>query len=285
VRVVDAFGREVIEENPNGEANDMSPMTLPVQDATPNRKPSVRIVDAMGREVQQSGNVLKVDTVEEELSRVQSLARMRESISSLAREMDDIDSSPSSDDESDEGRFKELDEVSTKARGKREKLNQTLHAVQSGEEDWKAKYGSLRASMRKSISFPSGAPDRPFSRSRTSRMVIGLVALVQVAFILYMLRLSHVRSQQLFLTTYYDPLFPDLYLHLTHPERFAQSPENVTPPWSIHHVPDTWARFGLVGVLSEFAGNVTLQISDWQRQVQELCRTTYTRTDMPWPPQ
>ena len=158
VRVVDAFGREVTEERPNREVNNVSPMTLPAQDATPSRKPPVRIVDAMGREVQQNGDSSKVDTVEGELSRVQPLTKLRESISSLAREMDGIDSSPSSDDESDEGRLKELDQISTSARDKREKLKQTLHAVQSGEEDWKAKYGSLRASMRKSISFVSLLP-------------------------------------------------------------------------------------------------------------------------------
>jgi hypothetical protein len=155
VRVVDAFGREVIEEGPRREISDVSPMTLPVQDTTLSRKPSVRIVDALGREVQQNGDAPKVDTVEEELSKVESLAKMRESISSLAREMEDVESSPSSDDESDEARFKELDEISTKARDTREKLKQSLHAVQSGEEDWKAKYGSLRASMRRSISLVS----------------------------------------------------------------------------------------------------------------------------------
>ena len=206
VRVVDAFGREVMEENPGRELN-VSPMTLPSQDASPSRTPSVRIVDAMGREVQRNGDAIKPDTVEEELSRAQSLAKMRESISSLAKEMNDADLSSSSDDESDEARLKKLEEASAKARGAREKLNQTIHAVQSGEEDWKAKYGSLRASMRKSISLvsflshyhtivnipnettqPSGAPDRPFPRSRTSGMVIGFIALAQVAFILYMLR-------------------------------------------------------------------------------------------------
>lgn len=207
VRVVDAFGREVMEENTGREVNDVSPMTLPSQDASSSRKPSVRIVDAMGREVQRNGDAIKPDTVEEELSRAQSLAKMRESISSLAKEMDDADLSSSSNDESDEAKLKKLDEASANARGAREKLNQTIHAVQSGEEDWKAKYGSLRASMRKSISLvgflshyytivnipnkmaqPSGAPDRPFPRSRTSGMVIGFVALAQIAFILYMLR-------------------------------------------------------------------------------------------------
>jgi serine/arginine repetitive matrix protein 2 len=210
VRVVDAFGREVTEENTGREVNDVSPMTLPSQDASPSRKPSVRIVDAMGREVQQNGDTIKPDTVEEELSRAQSLAKMRESISSLARDMDDVDLSSSSDDESDEAKLKELNEASTKARETREKLKQTIHAVQSGEEDWKAKYGSLRASMRKSISLvsflshyhtfvnipnnmkqPSGTPDRPFPRSPTSGMVIGFIALAQVVFILYMLRYVH----------------------------------------------------------------------------------------------
>jgi serine/arginine repetitive matrix protein 2 len=155
VRMVDAFGREVVEENPSREVSDVSPMILPAQDATPSRKPSVRIVDAMGREVQQNGDATKVDTVEGELLRVQSLAKMRESISSLAKEMGGIDSSPSSDDESDEARFKELNEISAKAQDTREKLKRALHSAQSGEEDWKAKYGSLRASMRKSISFVS----------------------------------------------------------------------------------------------------------------------------------
>ena len=207
VRVVDAFGREVVEQSPSREVHNVSPMSLPAQDPTPSRKPSVRIVDAMGREVQQNGDAAKVDTVEEELSRVQSLARIRESISSLAREMNDIDSSPSSDDESEEARIRELDDVSAKARDTREKLKQTLHAVQSGEEDWKAKYGSLRASMRNTISFvsflrpyrvsignthllvqPSGTTDHSFPRSRLSGIVIGLIALAQILFILYMLR-------------------------------------------------------------------------------------------------
>ena len=152
VRMVDAFGREVIEESPAREVNDVSPMALPPQDTTLNRKPSVRLVDAMGREVQQNGDATKPNTVEGVSTGAQPLAKMRESISSLAREMNEVDLSSSSDDESDEARFKELNETSAKALDRREKLKQTLHAVQSGEEDWKAKYGSLRASMRKSIS-------------------------------------------------------------------------------------------------------------------------------------
>lgn len=155
VRMVDAFGREVIRESPAREASDVSPMALPSQDASLSRKPSVRIVDAMGREVQQNGDAVEQHAVEEEPLRAQSLTSMRESISSLAREMDDIDLSSSSDNKSDETRLKELDEVSVKARETREKLKQTIRTVQSGEEDLKAKYGSLRASMRKSISMVS----------------------------------------------------------------------------------------------------------------------------------
>lgn len=34
----------------------------------------------------------------------------------------------------------------------------------------------------------SGTPDRSFPRSRTSGMVIGLIALAQIVFIFYMLR-------------------------------------------------------------------------------------------------
>jgi len=285
VRVVDAFGREVVEGSPGRGVNDVSPMMLPSQEATPSRKPSVRIVDAMGREVQQNGDATKPDTAKEESTRAQPLARMTESISSLAREMDDVDLSSSSDDESDEARIKGLNETSAKARDKREKLKQTLNAVQSGDEDWKAKYGSLRASMRKSISLPSGTPDRPFHRSRISGTVIGLIALAQIAFILYMLWLSRVRSRELFLSTYYDPLYPDLYLHVTNPERFGQPLESVTPPWSIYHVPGTWARVGWTGVLSEFAGNVTLRVSGWQRQMQGVRGDAGSGTDRSWPPQ
>ena len=171
VRVVDAFGREVIHESPSREVNDVSPMNLPPQEATLSRKSSVRIVDAMGMEVQQNGAAAKPDTVEEELTRAESLTKMKESISSLAREMEDIDMSSSSDDESDEAKLRELNETAAKARDTREKLKQNLHAVQSGDEDWKAKYGSLRASMRKSISLvsfltiiPSSCiPTKPYS--------------------------------------------------------------------------------------------------------------------------
>ena len=323
VRVVDAFGREVVEENQGKQVGDVSPMTLPAQDPTPSRKPPVRIVDAMGREVRQSGDATKIDTVGEELSKAESLAKMRESISSLAKEMDDIDSSLSSDDDSDEARLRELDEVSAKAQETRGKLKQALHSVQSGEEDWKAKYGSLRASMRKSISFVSfsrknrirvgilkgdAALRNPRSstlsfphqwdcnwsdcpcanRVHTVHAAVGLREHPLPRYwrtnLLPCDRLSHMRAQQLFLSTYYDPLFPDLYLHVTHPEKFIQSLENPTPPWSIYHVPDAWVRAGWTGVLSEFTGNVTLRVAEWQRQLQELA-TTYTRTDMPWPPQ
>ena len=155
VRVVDAFGREVIHESPSREVNDVSPMNLPPHDATPSRKSSVRIVDAMGREVQQNGAATKPDTVEEELTRAQSFTKMRESISSLAREMNDVDLSSSSDEDSDEARLSELNATTAKARDKREKLEQALRSIQSGDEDWKAKYGSLRASMRKTISLVS----------------------------------------------------------------------------------------------------------------------------------
>ena len=91
------------------------------------------------------------------------------------------------------------------------------------------------------------------------------------------------RSRKLFLSTYYEPLYPDLYLHVTHPERFRQSLESVTPSWSIYQVPSTWVRTGWTGVLSEFAGNVTLRVSDWQRQMQEVWRNTGPAAE--WPPQ
>ena len=93
------------------------------------------------------------------------------------------------------------------------------------------------------------------------------------------------RSRELFLSTYYEPLYPDLYLHITHPEWFRRSFESVTPSWSIYHVPDTWARTGLGGVWSELAGNVTLHVSDWGRQMQGVWRSANSGTDMPWPPQ
>jgi serine/arginine repetitive matrix protein 2 len=98
VRIVDAFGRERVdwsEEEVKNKGVDISPMSLPPGPASPQGNKSlnggIRFVDAMGHQVEESGFSSHEDKREEPLTREQALSRVKETISSLAREMSDVE--------------------------------------------------------------------------------------------------------------------------------------------------------------------------------------------------
>jgi hypothetical protein len=66
--------------------------------------------------------------------------------------------------EFDDKRLGELNEVSQVARDARHKLSQTLRFARNAEEDLRSKYGSLRASMRKSKLLVSRSLDNPLEQ-------------------------------------------------------------------------------------------------------------------------
>jgi hypothetical protein len=117
VRVVDAFGREVMRrESKQGSERCVT------DDASIARCHTQAENHPYGLWTRWGGRFNRTE-MRQNLIRLRRNCRershslkMRESISSLAREMDDADLSSSSDDESDEARFKELNETSAKAR-------------------------------------------------------------------------------------------------------------------------------------------------------------------------
>jgi len=239
-------------------------------------------LDALGREVEDpdpDANSSFVNDRGEPLTRDEAFARVWERVSSLARDMSDADLSQDGI-ALDDPRFGQLNGVSNGARSVRQKLVQSLELVQSAEDELKAKYGSLRASMKKST---SGVLPNVISRSRypLNVWIFTTVVFLQVALIVFMYRMSHAKARHLFLTNYYDPFNPDLHLHITKPSAYRHSMDQ-SPPWSIFGVPATFSRSGLGGVCSELWGNVTIAVSDWQRATWEAWGE-HERT-IAWPP-
>jgi serine/arginine repetitive matrix protein 2 len=172
IRVVDAFGRVQMSDDIVLNSTVTSP--VPVS-STPRGKSSVRIVDAMGREVEE---VLETTSSEGKseggiiLGHNEALRRVRTSIADLASGLNEVDRSVaellglydvmsdvdffclSSGNELEvhdkDKRLNELNDVSRVARDARHKLSQTLRMTRSAEDNLRSKYGSLRASMRKS---------------------------------------------------------------------------------------------------------------------------------------
>lgn len=169
IRVVDAFGRE---QTPLSEADKSqdSSVVSPVP-STPRSKSSVRIVDAMGREVEEVLDTIGGEgknEVDVTLGHNEALRRVRQSVADLASGLSEVDRcaaalllfrevfsdwlSLSSDNDIifDNKRLGELNNVSQAARDARHKISQNLQMARDTEHDLGSKYGSLRASMRKS---------------------------------------------------------------------------------------------------------------------------------------
>jgi serine/arginine repetitive matrix protein 2 len=170
IRVVDAFGREQMSDDIVQNSTVTSP--TPVS-STPRGRSSVRIVDAMGREVEEVFETISNEGKSEGdiiLGHNEALRRVRTSIADLASGLSEVDRSvtdllglcnvisdvdlfrlsSSNELEFHEKRLNELNNISLTARDARHKLSQTLRMTRSAEDNLRSKYGSLRASMRKS---------------------------------------------------------------------------------------------------------------------------------------
>ena len=73
-------------------------------------------------------------------------------------------------------------------------------------------------------------------------------------------RYSFVQAKKIFLTTYYDSFYPDLYIYLLHPDTTPQTIPSC-PPWSVFTVFDSLHRAGLRGVLSDAWASATCAVS------------------------
>lgn len=147
IRVVDAFGRAMLSEELTVDKDQKGPNS---PDATSRSK--IRIVDAMGREVTETIEPSDYSQTDEDsipLEHSEALTRVRRGLADLAEGLSDMDKS-GDQTKIDQGRLDELDDVSRVARETRSKLSQTLKMAQNSEDSLRSKFGSLRASMKKS---------------------------------------------------------------------------------------------------------------------------------------
>ncbi|KAG7446471.1 uncharacterized protein BT62DRAFT_1005767 [Guyanagaster necrorhizus] len=183
VNFVDEYGKEEKPDKSHG---------------SPRNRSAIRIVDAMGREVD--------DSMEEPLTRTEAVTHMRQGLSQIAQGLEDVcQSGP----DIDMARLTELEQMSKTSRKQREELARKLHHA---DEDVRRKVVSLRESMSKNkIVIPAQV-----GRRCPSLSWIAFAIIVQLFLILIIISGFHARD--LFLTTYYDPFYAELHMYTTKPD-------------------------------------------------------------------
>ncbi|KAK0437520.1 hypothetical protein EV421DRAFT_1016319 [Armillaria borealis] len=171
--------------------------------SSPRNRSAVRIVDAMGREVDDS-----TVSLEGPLTRTEAVTHMRQSLSQIAQDLEDVCQSSS---DIDMTRLAELEQASRASRNKREDLARKLHHA---DEDVRRKVVSLRESMNKSKTLVPAAVGRRYPS--LSWIALAIIVQLFVVLIMYLISVSHARH--LFLTTYYDPFYAELHMYTTKPD-------------------------------------------------------------------
>ncbi|KAI0030930.1 hypothetical protein K488DRAFT_87282 [Vararia minispora EC-137] len=105
---------------------------------TPRNKSAVRMLDAMGREVEEDQNDSDVTVTEVKMSRAESIAHLRHTLAELKDGFSALDSS----DESrvNDAQFDELEEVSRAARETRSKIARSLHQIREQQEPRRSRW-------------------------------------------------------------------------------------------------------------------------------------------------
>ncbi|KAG1777663.1 hypothetical protein EV702DRAFT_969026 [Suillus placidus] len=292
VKVVDAFGRERIDDLPTPvDAQDIADGRADTKDTirslssaeTPHtprtqHKSNIRIVDAMGREIEEEIVPVIEPLFEEELlvlhddspvRRTKTLAQMRQTLREWADGLSDGDRS-ADDLALNTSHLEELEEVSRAARHARNQLAQTLRVESVKERDLMHRYakdaagrsGLLSAIVDDNSSFHRGM------------VLLGVV--VQIIFVLAMWRFAHVQARRLFDTVYYDPLYPELTPLPGYSRQF--SPPYPSFPWSLSSAYEIVRHEGWSALKAELQGTVRrIGQHAWEKWGER----PYTGT---WPP-
>ncbi|KAG0706047.1 hypothetical protein DFH29DRAFT_903265 [Suillus ampliporus] len=270
VKVVDAFGRERIDDLPTPiDTQDIPDRRVDAKDAirpsssaeTPHtprapNKSNIRIVDAMGREIEEEvvpvieplfeegSSVLHDDSP---IGRTETLTQMRQTLREWADGLSDGDRS-ADDLALNTSHLEELEEVSRAARHARNQLAQTLRVESMKEHDLTHKYA--KDAVGRSGLLPTIVGDN----SSFHRGLVWFGVVVQIIFILAMWRFAHVQARRLFYTVYYDPLYPELN---SLPGRAHQfSPPYPSFPWSLSSVYEIVKHEGWTALKAELQGTV-----------------------------
>ncbi|KAH7907745.1 hypothetical protein BJ138DRAFT_1014033 [Hygrophoropsis aurantiaca] len=278
VRVVDEFGRERVDDHPipapaneerhdgrEGDEDEWSQQPpsagkpapnpderIPQSTSTPRaaNRSSLRIVDAMGREIDDQVEIQRQPQYRHDsnvnIGHNEALVLMREKLRELAAEISDADKfvlhAPY------------LDEISNNARFTRGMLEKKLRVQQDKEQSLPlaGRIGSNKHKLLPSIVGGS----RSWSRGW---ILCGIFA--QLIIFLAMRRYAQVHARRLFHTTYYDPLYPDLYALSGSPSEYSH-----THSWSTVNVVEAWKQDGWAALRQELKRTLT-RIGDdaWQR--------------------
>ncbi|KAF7362075.1 hypothetical protein MVEN_00553100 [Mycena venus] len=256
IRVVDAFGR---------------PESKRAKSPKNRNKNPVRIVDAMGREVETVEQTIKVEVPDDvPLNHNEALRVVREGVADLAHKLEEIDIS-SDFVLLDEDRLRELDNASRAARAAREDLKQTY------ENDRTAQ---LQASMRRSKSSSQLAREVD-SRSPTPRVWLWTsIILFQALFIFLLYRFQKRSTRELFLTTYYDPFYPDLHLYGIKYDYITFS--RTSPTFT--SLSDTLRQEGFEAFCGRLVDMFVLRFADWRLDTWRRWRGDDMQQSVRWPP-
>ncbi|KAG2074539.1 hypothetical protein BDR04DRAFT_1092688 [Suillus decipiens] len=284
VRVVDAFGRERTDDFPtladaqdiaDGRAKDPKHSFETSHTPRAQHKSNIRIVDAMGREIEEEVVPVIEPLFEEELlvlhddspvGRTETLARMRQTLREWADGLSDGDRS-ADDLALNTSHLEELEEVSRAARHTRNQLAQTLRVESVKERDL------MHQCTDDAVGRSGLLPAIVSGNSHFHRSMVLLGVVVQIIFVLAMWRFAHVQAHRLFYTVYYDPLYPELN------PLPGQSRQFSPPyPWSLSSAYEIIRHEGWSALKAELQGTVR-RIGEhaWEKWGER----PYTGT---WPP-
>jgi serine/arginine repetitive matrix protein 2 len=100
-------------------------------------------------------------------------------------------------------------------------------------------------------------------------------------------RFATIRARELFLTTYYDPFYPDLHLYTTKPDTLRHSVMSSmvrSPSWSVFSLSHSFQRYGWRAVAEQIWDRFCLFICDCQRQAWEAWGAEDQLSGTSWPP-
>ncbi|KIP10955.1 hypothetical protein PHLGIDRAFT_187040 [Phlebiopsis gigantea 11061_1 CR5-6] len=285
LRLMDAFGREApegpsapstassVKSDPGVVVPAPAPPTLPA-DATPRSKSLVRIVDAMGREVDSEQSMDESSSsLPPPTSRGEALSRIRETLSKMADDLGESDDSRTVAAREDQ-RLRELHRASQAARSARREIAESLQKQRGDPSSSSAKGKLLAPVIRNSR----------FSIDFSNAWMLWCFILLQVVLSIYMYRLSTIRAKQIFLTTYYDAFTPDLFSHLSKTQSVQHAiPPASSPTPSPFSITDALTRDGWKAVLAEAWARSTVVITELQNHIWDVWGRHPGRSHA-WPP-
>ncbi|KAH9039046.1 hypothetical protein EDB84DRAFT_1437098 [Lactarius hengduanensis] len=243
------------------------------------RNASVRILDAMGHELEEpSEQNDSEDTVTEARhTRQEALERMKKAVADLREGLNSVDTSGNGS--LDGPRLCELYDLSKAARDMRSKLASSLQQGQTTKI--RHKYGSLKDSMRKSRFLPNFLLEsRVISWNHC--LFWGIFSLQFIVF-LVMYRMSKMYARHQFLTTYFDPFYANLHLHPTKPE-FIHDTNLFSFLRRASMEPSLLERLGVDGPAYRFKRSIADLVAQVQRCMWESWGASVNGQLTAWPP-